>query len=404
MSMLYDKEPVVRVGIITAPTIQAEYFNSPVPGFTLKDVVIGKGFHWERKEDQKFIGSLKIQNHDDGKMTAVNVVGIEDYLKSVISSEMNATSNIELLKAHSVISRSWLLAQIHRDKRYDGINEDSAVDRIEADEMIIRWYDREDHSDFDVCADDHCQRYQGVTRQTSEAVAKAVTATRGELMTVEGRICDARFSKCCGGITESFENCWEPRSHSYLTALRDTKRHGNLGIPDLTFESRARSWITAEPDAFCNTRDKALISQILNGYDREDPDFYRWKVVYRPTELDDIVRERSGIDLGEITEIVPLRRGPSGRIFLLRIAGTEGTVTIGKELEIRKWLSRSHLKSSAFVIDRDNDGNWVFTGAGWGHGVGLCQIGAAVMASQGYGYREILAHYFPGAIIEKGYL
>lgn len=395
------KEPVVRVGIMSAPEIEVKFLGDKNE-FELKDVTIGINFHWERKENQRFRGELEILRNEDGTATAVNAIPMEEYLKSVISSEMSATSSMELLKAHSVISRSWLLAQIDRKRRYNGKDDPKAEDRSETEEKIVRWYDRDDHDKFDVCADDHCQRYQGVTRMTSKTVEEAVEATRGEVLMMDNEICDARFSKCCGGVMEVFQNCWEPKDHGYLRPLRDDE-HPKENVPDLTVESSAKDWIESEEASFCNTKDRALLEQVLNHYDREDISFYRWEENFLPGELDNLVKERSGIDFGEILEITPVRRGPSGRIYLLKISGTKKTVLVGKELEIRKWFSKSHLKSSAFIVEKTPEGGWIMKGAGWGHGVGLCQIGAAVMASKGYGYKEILSHYFPGSTLEKIY-
>lgn len=358
--------------------------------FCLHDVVIGIHFHWERKEDQRFVGDLRIIVEDD-RLTAVNVIGVEDYLQSVISSEMSAQSHLELLKAHAVISRSWVLRPIlNPDTETSACGEDTAT-------RHIRWYERDAHKHFDVCADDHCQRYQGITRQTSDRVAEAVRATWGEVLMYEGKICDARFYKSCGGATERFEHCWAEVKYPYLRPIRDAR---SSVLPDLTQEEEAERWIMSSPEAFCNTTDKRILSQVLNGYDQETHDFYRWQVHYGVAELSDLVRERSGIDFGEIYDLRPVKRGESGRIYELEICGSKRTMVVGKELEIRKWLSPSHLYSSAFVVKKEN-GVFTLYGAGWGHGVGLCQIGAAVMAMQGYGYREILAHYFPSAEVRE---
>lgn len=366
-----------------------------VSDFDLTNVVIGIHFHWERTENQKFRGTLKIM--DEGEhLTAINILPLEDYLLSVISSEMNASSPIELLKAHAVISRSWLLAQ---KIKAGGINE-NYQSCISTDEEYIRWYDREDHEHFDVCADDHCQRYQGISKVHSPAVKQAMDATYGEVLTYEGEICDARFSKCCGGVTERFENTWESVVHPYLDKITDT------GTPaaesDLTGEAQAREWILSTPPAFCNTSDANVLSSVLNGYDLETSNFFRWKATYTAREISALVRKRLGIDFGDIQEIVPLERGTSGRIIRLRIVGSLKTLTIGKELVIRKAFSESHLYSSAFIVEKKEDG-FIFHGAGWGHGVGLCQIGAALMASKGYNYHQILAHYFKGSEIRKIY-
>ena len=368
--------------------------------FTLKEVVIGIGFHWQRTEDQVFRGALELIA-DDGRVTAVNRIGVEEYLVSVIASEMNASASPELLKAHAVISRSWLLAQIVRRQAEPAVAESKCIVRSD-DEERIRWYDREDHSLFDVCADDHCQRYQGITRtyEHAAAVRRAVADTCGEVLTYGGEICDARFSKCCGGVTEEFRNCWEERDYPYLSRVRDCD--GDPPAPDLTREDEAARWVGASAEAFCNTSDPGILGQVLNGYDCETSDFYRWRVDYTPWKLSDLVRRRLGIDLGAIRELIPVQRGASGRLVKLRIVGTQGAVTIGKELERRRVLSESHLYSSAFVVEKTAEG-FILRGAGWGHGVGLCQIGAAVMGHRGFAYDRILLHYYRGAAVEKYY-
>ena len=373
--------------------------------FSLYDVTIGVNFHWERQETQTFQGSLHLVVEAD-KICAINELPVETYLVSVISSEMKATSSMELLKAHAVISRSWLLAQMQK-RREMSQGSNSFFSFIKKDDTLIRWYDREDHTIFDVCADDHCQRYQGITMATSRHVEEAVRLTRGQILTSDGQICDARFGKCCGGVTEEFQYCWENSPKSYLKAVRDVGEGGE-DIPDLTVEAAARKWILSEPESFCNTKDAKILSQVLNNYDQETHDFYRWHVDYTQEELSEIISKKTGMDFGQITDLVPLERGKSGRISKLRIVGTKRTFTIGKELEIRRVLSTSHLYSSAFVVDRLDvvDGipqKFHISGAGWGHGVGLCQIGAAVMGEHGYKYDEILLHYYRGAEIEKIY-
>ncbi len=374
--------------------------------FWLEDVTIGVNFHWERKENQRFKGALKLIV-ENGKITPINILGVEDYLLSVISSEMSATASLELLKAHAVISRSWLLAQIDKNKRIvDAGEQYSAVEKTSDDEMI-KWYDREDHINFDVCADDHCQRYQGITRASTPQVAKAIEATRGQVLMDGENLCDARFSKCCGGVYEEFENCWEPIHYDYLAARRDGENETDF--PDLTIEENAREWILTRPEAHCNTSDAEILSQVLNNYDQETTDFYRWEVTYTQEEISKLVKERSGMDYGNIVDLVPIARGTSGRLYKLKIVGTNKTLTIGKELEIRRTLSPSHLYSSAFVVEKgENDANglpstFTLKGAGWGHGVGLCQIGAAVMGAKGYNYKEILLHYFVDADIKELY-
>lgn len=368
--------------------------------FDLKAVTIGVDFHWQRREDQRFRGALNLAVTEEG-IVAINQIDAEEYLTSVISSEMSANASKQLLKAHAVISRSWLLAQIEKNQQL-AKGEKPYTSCQQDEEQLIRWYDREDHVLFDVCADDHCQRYQGITRETNPVVKEAIQETRGEVLLYDGVICDARFSKCCGGVTERFENCWEPIDHPYLAVLRDApeKEH-----PDLTNEEEAKKWIRTAPSAFCHTTDKAILSQVLNNYDQETTDFYRWQVIYTQEELAELIHRKSGIDFGQILDLVPLERGGSGRIVRLKIIGSQRSLIIGKELEIRRTLSESHLYSSAFVVDKELSANgvptcFILTGAGWGHGVGLCQIGAAVMGAKGYTYDAILTHYFPGATIE----
>lgn len=379
--------------------------------FELQDVTIGINFHWERKEVQRFKGELKIIVEDD-KLTAINIISIEDYLTSVISSEMSVTASLELLKAHAVISRSWLLnkLRVENGELRVTVQPDNA-----AHSQLIKWYDHEAHKNFDVCADDHCQRYQGITRASTSRAIEAVSATRGEALMYEGKICDARFSKCCGGAFEEFQNCWENERHPYLIGQRDSQTTNKL--PDLTIEAEADKWIRTSPVAFCNTQDKKILSQVLNNYDQETADFYRWKVSYSQEELSELIHKRSGIDFGKIIDLIPVERGTSGRLVRLKIVGTLRTLTIGKELEIRRTLSTSHLYSSAFVVYKEYKeedrkykeeeqkipSRFILTGAGWGHGVGLCQIGAAVMGEKGYKYEEILSHYYPGSMIERQY-
>ena len=309
--------------------------------FEIKDVVIGVNFHWERRENQRFSGSAKFIV-EDGRLTIINILPVEDYLLSVISSEMSAHASLELLKAHAVISRSWLLAQIDKNRKIKAAGEKYSA-CTETEDERIKWYDREDHVNFDVCADDHCQRYQGVTRQSTPKVAQAINATRGQVLMADGELCDARFSKCCGGVFEEFENCWEPRHYKYLRARLDNVDEENF--PDLRNEDNAREWIEGRPDAFCNTADKDILSQVLNNYDQETTDFYRWTVTYTREELAKLVRERSGIDFGDIIDLQPVERGTSGRLVRLRVCGTKRTMVIGKELEIRRTLSPSHLYS-----------------------------------------------------------
>lgn len=375
--------------------------------FSLSDVTIGVNFHWERKETQTFLGTLRFVVESD-KIVAINELPVEKYLESVISSEMSATSSLELLKAHAVISRSWLLAQMKK-RREVAESGNNFFSFTKKEDTLIRWYDREDHTLFDVCADDHCQRYQGITKETSPHVAEAIRQTKGQILMDGEEICDARFSKCCGGITEEFQYCWEDTPKTYLTAVRDIALGVEHALPNLTNEEEAEKWIRFNPPAFCNTQDKKILSEVLNDYDQETVNFYRWKETLSQEKLQQLIADKLKMDLGAILDMKAVERGKSGRISKLQIIGTEKTFTIGKELEIRRTLSDSHLLSSAFVVDKyDKDEQGVpqrfeLIGAGWGHGVGLCQIGAAVMGEQGYHYDAILLHYYQGAEIKKLY-
>ena len=382
--------------------------------FSLSDVTIGVNFHWERKETQTFLGTLHFVVESD-KICAINELPVERYLESVISSEMSATSSLELLKAHAVISRSWLLAQMKK-RREVAESGNNFFSFVKKDDRLIRWYDREDHTIFDVCADDHCQRYQGITKETSPHVAEAIRQTKGQILMDGDDICDARFSKCCGGVTEEFQYCWEDTPKNYLSSVRDiiqgVKSVGSASpapLPSLQDEAAAEAWIRSNPPAFCNTTDKKILSQVLNDYDQETADFYRWKVTLTQEKLKQLLDEKLKMNFGDILDLQAEERGKSGRISKLRIVGTEKTFVIGKELEIRRALSDTHLYSSAFVVDRcDIDEKGVpqrfdIIGAGWGHGVGLCQIGAAVMGEEGFDYDAILLHYYQGAEIKKVY-
>lgn len=372
--------------------------------FSLEDVTIGVNFHWERKETQTFLGILRFAI-EGMAMWAINELPVERYLESVISSEMSATSSLRLLEAHAVISRSWLLAQIE-NRRSAKTEQTSLYSCITGKDKMIKWYDRQDHTLFDVCADDHCQRYQGITKETSPHVAVAIQHTRGQVLMSEGKICDARFSKCCGGAMEEFQYCWEDSPKPYLKAIGDTPEKT---IPDLTVEANAEEWIRTSPDSFCNTTDKNILSQVLNDYDQETTDFYRWRVDYTQEEISQLINSKLNIDFGQIMDLIPIERGKSARLCQLKIVGTKQTLTIGKELEIRRALSPSHLYSSAFVVDKEDvnaegiPALFHIIGCGWGHGVGLCQIGAAVMGEKGYNYNQILAHYYPGADLKELY-
>ncbi len=362
--------------------------------FSLFNVTIGNRFHWEMKEDQAYQGDLILRLRQDGTISAINEISLEDYLKSVISSEMSPEAPIEFLKVHAILSRSWLLAGLARE-RTEKASEEKTVQK---EGEVTRWYDREDHDLFDVCADDHCQRYQGITKIVSEQAEEAILETRGMVITYLNQICDARYSKACGGITENFETAWGDHSVPYLRTISDAATpHNPIGT-----EEEASTWILSKPDAYCNTGDIQFLEKILSGIDRETKDFFRWRVEYAREELEEILQAKTGFDFGTLKEIAPVSRGPSGRISRLRIVGSKKSLMVGKELEIRRWLSDTHLYSSAFVVKHEGD-RFIFHGAGWGHGVGLCQIGAAVMARQGFSAEEILKHYFSGVEIKKIY-
>lgn len=372
--------------------------------FILKNVTIGKKFHWEQKENQRFSGALKFLA-ENNKITAINKISAEDYLTSVISSEMSPNASIEFLKAHAIISRSWLFAQINKEGE---ANESKAVEFIDTEEELIKWYDRDDHKNFDVCADDHCQRYQGLTKVQSQSVRNAIRETYGMVLKYDGEVCDTRFSKCCGGISESFENVWSNEKTEYLSSISDYKFEPDGYNTDFSNEFNVRKWIKNKPVSFCNCTDEAVLSQVLISFDRQTHDFYRWETSFTQEELSGLINKKTGEDFGEIVDLIPVERGDSGRLIKLKIVGTKKTKIIGKELEIRRVLSESHLYSSAFIVEKSEIENSVpqkFTlyGAGWGHGVGLCQIGAAVMGEQGYRFDEILVHYFKGAQIQKIY-
>jgi SpoIID/LytB domain protein len=365
--------------------------------FTLFNVTIGNRFHWERTEDQTFQGSLILQIRDGGAITAINEISLEDYLTSVVSSEMASTAPMEFLMAHAILARSWLLAALDRKREVTGTPKPTEQPNGKEGE-VMRWYDRQDHDLFDVCSDDHCQRYQGITKILSKRAGEAVHETCGMAMTYQDKICDARYSKACGGLTEQFDTAWGDKRIPYLESIPDAPTSPHL----IRTEEEVQRWILSEPEAYCNTKDEALLERILPDFDRETKSFFRWRVEYSRKELEEILREKSGFDFGTLKEILPLQRGPSGRISRLKIVGSKKSMVVGKELEIRRWLSKSHLYSSAFVVIVEGD-RFILRGAGWGHGVGLCQVGAAVMATKEFSAEEILKHYFRGVEIRKIY-
>ena len=366
--------------------------------FTVSNVKIGIDFHWQRTQEQSFRGGLFLSAVSDSSLHLINKIPLEDYLESVISSEMSAEAPLEFLKAQAITARSWLVSMLAKK------NAKLPSTQVKTENEIIVWQDVNDHEGFDVCADDHCQRYQGITRIISENVHEAIKSTRGKFLTYDGEICDARYYKSCGGQTEVFSSAWEDVQRGYLQSISDdAEKH-----PPVRREAEAEKWLSGRPPAYCNTTDQELLKKILPSFDQETPDFYRWYVEYTRKELEEIIREKSGIDFGELIDLIALERGPSGRIYKLKIAGSKKTMIVGKELAIRRWLSPSHLLSSAFFIKKTNavDGsveNFILVGGGWGHGVGLCQIGAAVMAGKGFKAEEILAHYFTGTQIQKLY-
>jgi len=371
--------------------------------FTLNDVKIGIGFHWERDEDETFEGRLRLVAQDNRTVTAVNEIGLESYLKSVISSEMSAEAPVEFLRAHAIVSRSWLASLLERKKGRES-GRVHAGSTVQNNDEFIRWYGEANHESFDVCADDHCQRYQGISKIINNTAIQAVESTRGMFLVHDQEICDARYSKACGGLTEDFENVWQEVEIPYLRSISDSP----VKHKPIRSERDAERWIESRPEAYCNAPDENILRSVLSPVDQPTKDFFRWSVEYTREELEEIVRTKSGMDFGTLMDLIPVLRGSSGRIIKLKIVGTAKSMTIGKELEIRKCLSRSHLCSSAFTVtvERSPEGiasMFVLKGAGWGHGVGLCQIGAAVMASKGIKADDILFHYFEGAGIAKLY-
>jgi len=448
--MIFAEEPRIKVGILTAKKIKFElYGDFKVTGFKdtfngvftaevkddhivcsgdtsqkefadelifepedpfsdsfiIRDVTIGMDFHWQRKETQQFNYSLKLVRAKD-KLIVINNLPLEDYLTSVISSEMSAKGFLQSLKTQAVVSRSWVIAQLEKSNLGTVIEPEASVSQT--DDEHIRWYDRKQHKYFDVCGDDHCQRFQGVTKITTEIARQAVSGTKGVVLMSDGNICDTRYSKSCGGITEDYKNVWEPVDLSYLTSVIDYKHIPDDFNLDFTSEVNASKWIEENPPSYCNTDDEVILSQILVDFDQETRDFFRWKLKYSQSELSSIIKEKSGFDFGDIIDLIPVERGQSARLIKLKIVGSKKTLIFGKELEIRRILSQTHLYSSAFVVDREFNGsdipeNFIFYGAGWGHGVGLCQIGSAVMAERGHEFDEILLHYFSKAKIKKIY-
>ncbi len=406
---ILDNKIICRQGIDKIESTSEIIFeptNFLNESFILRDVTIGIEFHWERKQKQPFNGSLRLLINLD-KITAINIIPAEYYLQSVISSEMSSKSSTQLLKAHAVISRSWLFAQMNKSKQSNYKSVTFTNPQI-ADNEILQWYDRGEHKLFDVCADDHCQRYQGISKIYTEGVRLAIKQTRGVVLAEGEEICDTRYSKSCGGITENFENVWEPVKHNYLRSIIDYKFEPDNYNLDFKKENNAQKWIKSNPPSYCNTKDKKILSQILLDYDQETIDFYRWKILYSQKEISDLIKKKSGIDFGDILDFIPIERGVSARLIKLKIVGSKKTLTIGKELEIRRTLSPSHLYSSAIVIEKQNLVNgipqfFMIYGAGWGHGVGLCEIGAAVMAARGHMFDEILIHYFKNAKLKKIY-
>lgn len=446
MSVTYEREPAISVGLVQAVPSAAIYItgeftdaagtafpdgeyrvtregdglrvNGPVstagPAWHIRpcdphtarfalETTIGIDFHWEQQERQSFAGELRIVPVEADRLTIINDVPLETYLASVICSEMSSTSAPDLSRAHAVIARSWLLAQMERRGHAPP---STPPGHPQLDAEWVRWYDRESHLEFDVCADDHCQRYQGVGRIDNPRVLRAIEETRGEVLSFEGAICDARYSKCCGGVTEDFRAAWGDEHVPYLVPLRDHPAD-DLPATPLTNEAAARAWIESTPPAWCHCTDNALLDTFLPTYDRHTHDFYRWTVRLAADEAGRLVQQKLGIALGRILAITPVERGLSGRIVRLRITGEIGSITIGKELEIRRALSPKHLYSSAFVVDVVGEAQrpdaFILMGAGWGHGVGLCQIGAAVMAASDVGYRDILEHYYPGTTLRAAY-
>jgi len=398
-----DNKLQVTDEIIFEPTDPAS------DSFLIRDVTIGVDFHWQRKEKQRFTGSLKLKK-EKNRIWLINILPAEKYLQSVISSEISSKSSLQLLKAHAIISRSWLLSQMEKSKTSKKVKPSVSKSpaSFSTDKEYIKWYGREDHNLFDICADDHCQRYQGITKIFTENAKQAVLQTYGIILANRGKICDTRYSKSCGGITESFENVWEPVKYEYLSSIVDYKFPPDNYSLDFSNEKNVEKWVKGKPAAYCNTANKKILSQALIEYDQKTKDFYRWKAEYTQAEISEIIKVKSGIDFGNIVDLIPMERGASSRLIKLKIVGTLKTLIIGKELEIRRVLSNSHLYSSAFVVEKEMGNNglpekFILYGSGWGHGVGLCQIGAAVMSALGFQFDEILLHYFRNAELKKIY-
>ncbi len=406
---LIEDKIVCRYGnekILVSNEIEFHPTDPEVDSFLIRGVTIGVKFHWQRKENQRFSGILKLKK-DGSKIVLMNVISVETYLLSVISSEMSARSSINLLKAHAIVSRSWLLAQLMGTKKIQKqkVKEKSIA---ETEGEYIKWYDRDDHILFDVCADDHCQRYQGITKIFTNVARRAIEETRGMVLSYKDEICDTRYSKACGGISEPYENVWEDKKYPYLSSIVDYKFEPENYNLDFSKEKNVEKWIKGRPAAFCNTNDKTTLAQVLLDYDQETTDFYRWKIEYKQSDIAELIRKNTGADFGDIIDLIPVLRGPSSRLIKLKIVGSQKTLIIGKELEIRKVLSETHLYSSAIYIEKSEMKNnvpqkFIIYGAGWGHGVGLCQIGAALMAEKGYMFDEILSHYFKHASLKKVY-
>ncbi len=337
----------------------------------LHDVTIGIQFHWEREEDDDYPYILEFCKSSAKKIMAINELPVERYLESVISSEMSGDCPSALLHAHTVIARSWLLAQMQNPP----------------------------HVNYLVCHDDHCQRYQGMRRWTKSA-GNAVKDTHGEVLTYQGEICDTRYSKSCGGITENFENCWPPQKVSYCQTIVDAPENKISPVPDLTKEENVRTWVTFRPASFCNATPQEL-ERLLVEYDREIKDLFRWEVIYSQDEITKLIESKTQRKLGQLKEIKTGKRGRSGRLLSIDFIGTTGNIHVDDQLEIRRVLSPSHLYSACFVVDTEGGKDsvpdkFILRGGGWGHGVGLCQIGAAVMSTHGYDYKQILQHYYRG--------
>ncbi len=327
--------------------------------FYLHDIPIGRGFHWERHERLSYRGELHLFASRGDGLTAMNRIPLETYIRSTVFSEMGPDLPDAFLAAQAVAARSTVLATANRHHRGEG---------------------------FHLCNDDHCQCYQGVLREP-QVISPALGETEGEILVSNGRPVDARYAKCCGGVSETYEAVWGGEGHPYFIS----RPCGEFETADLTQEQNMQEFLSQRAPAFCNDE--------LHAYPERwrEESYFRWQREYNASELQTLIEAKVGIEVGTVRELRPIKRGASGRILILEIVGSKQTLRIYRELEIRRVLFLSHLPSSCFIVETEGKGPDKFRliGAGWGHGVGLCQLGAAAMAHKGRSKQRILEHYYP---------